>query len=52
MDLLRVISICLKSHNNLTRYDTYALTQTGMLSIMRALERDRMETHSGISAVW
>ena len=52
MDSLRVSSVCLKRHNNLARYYTYALTQTGMLSIMRALERDRMETHSGISAVW
>ena len=52
MDFPRLSSVCLKSHNNLARYDTYALTQTGMLSIMRALERDRMETHSGISAVW
>ena len=52
MDLPRVGSISPKSHNNLARYYTYALTQTGMLSIMRALERDRMETHSGISAVW
>lgn len=52
MDLPRVGNISLQSCNNLARYYTYALTQTGMLSIMRALERDRMETHSGISAVW
>ena len=36
----------------INRCHHFALTKTCSVSIMRALEKDRMESYSGISAVW